>query len=160
MEGLLVLVRDDVAVVADRVRAHFADACYACGRSNPVGLRIDAFSVSDGEVAAEFRPRAEFRGGPGVLHGGVTATALDEIMAWAGVLTLRVVSVTATMSIRFTRPVPLDGHPLRLRGRVEDRRGRRLSMRGTLVAGDDVCAESTGVYVVRHSLEDLLASPI
>ena len=33
---------------------------------------------------AEFRPKPEHQGAPGILHGGVAATCLDETMAALG----------------------------------------------------------------------------
>ncbi|TDI39317.1 MAG: PaaI family thioesterase, partial [Acidobacteria bacterium] len=76
------------------MRRHYDDGCFACGRENPLGLHLDGFSLDDGVVSARFDPREEYRGAGISLHGGVAATALDEMLVWAGILDLKVMSVT------------------------------------------------------------------
>ena len=53
------------------------DMCFGCGQKNPIGLKL-MFKL-DGKMArAEFTPRDDFQGWPGVLHGGIIAMILDE----------------------------------------------------------------------------------
>lgn len=143
------------AEVVDRMRRHFDDGCFACGRANPIGLGIDDFALGDGVVTASFSPGADHRGLAGRLHGGLTATALDEIMVWAGILVEGVLSVTGTMEVRYRSPVPAEAR-LGLAGRVEERRGRRLRLAGTLTDDDLVVAEASGLYLVTASVDDLI----
>ncbi|MDH5372872.1 MAG: PaaI family thioesterase, partial [Acidimicrobiia bacterium] len=105
---------------------------------------------------AEFTPTDEHRGGPGVLHGGIAATALDEILAWAGMIAERVVIVTATLEIRYRKPVTIDGTPLVLRARLEERNGRRLRMSGAINSNGTEAVTATGLYVALHDLDELL----
>ena len=142
-------------VIVDEVRAHFGEGCFACGRANPVGLGIDGFTVVEGEVQAGFEPVPDHRGLASRLHGGLVATALDEIMVWAGILLEGVMSVTGTMEIRYRAPVPVD-QPLTLGGSVTERRGRRLRLAGE-VRTDRVHAEASGLYLVTESIEEMLA---
>lgn len=142
--------------LADRIRARFDDACFACGRENPVGLGIDGFSVDGAVVRARYRPRPEHRGISGRLHGGLTATALDEVMAWTAILLAGVVVVTGTMEIRYRRPAPLEG-ALALSGEVEARRGRRLRLAGRLTDDEGVIAEGSGLYLATADVADLFA---
>ena len=105
------MLPDDVADLVDRVRRHYDDGCFACGRKNPIGLHLDQFSLSDGTVEAWFSPRPAYRGFVGSLHGGIAATALDEILAWAGILNLGLISDTAPLDLRYRSPLTPD-HPL------------------------------------------------
>lgn len=141
--------------LVDRVRAHYADGCFACGRANPLGLAIDGFEVHHDTVRASFVPKADHRGLASRLHGGLTATALDEIMVWAGILLEGVLSVTGTLELRYRQPVPTDTE-LHLVGRVENRRGRRLTLSGDLSDGDDTFATASGLYLVTETVEELL----
>jgi acyl-coenzyme A thioesterase PaaI-like protein len=142
------------ATLVDRLRAHYDDGCFACGRENPIGLHLDSFELRDGEVSAVFDPRPDYRGAGNALHGGVAATALDEILVWAGILTERVMSVTGTMELRYRRPVEvLDS--ITLRARVEERRGRRMKVSGDLLVGDQVCVQASGLYLVTQTLEEM-----
>jgi hypothetical protein len=62
----------------DEVLPPGARYCFACGDANPIGLRLDDIRREGEEVHATLRPRPEYQGYPGVLHGGLSATALDE----------------------------------------------------------------------------------
>lgn len=127
------------------------DHCFACGRANPIGLGLDGFEVIGDEVRVSFSPRPAHAGFADVLHGGIVATALDEVLAWAGILIEGVLTVTGTLDIRFRRPAPPSG-AYQLAGRVVSRTGRRLKMAGELLIGDDVVATASGLYLVHQEL--------
>ncbi len=58
--------------------------CFVCGQNNPRGLKISV-AYREAEMAAETEislPR-EFQGWADVIHGGILATLLDEMMAHA-----------------------------------------------------------------------------
>ena len=145
-----------LAWIVNRLRAHTGNGCFACGLANPIGLHIDGFVEQDGDILARFTARSELQGVIGVLHGGIAATALDEILVWAGIIQEKVLTVTAKLDIRYRRPVRnLDG-PIELRARVDERRGRRLSISGELDAGDGTVAVSaSGLYLVSHAVAEL-----
>ena len=146
----------EIAAFVDNVRRHYDDGCFACGRDNPIGLHLDDFGLNGNEVSATFTPRPEYRGSAGVLHGGITATALDEILVWAGILTERVMTVTGTLEFRYRRPVPLD-RPLRIDAHVEKRTGKRLRISGALSDEERELVSASGLYVVTADIDDLLA---
>ena len=139
------------AELIDRLRKHYDDGCFACGRDNPIGLSMDDFDFEDGVVSASFHPRADFRGVPEILHGGVAATALDEILVWAGILDEKVMSVTATMEMKFRKPVYVKD-TITVRARVDERNGRRLKASGELVVDDQVRVQASGLYLVSADL--------
>jgi acyl-coenzyme A thioesterase PaaI-like protein len=141
--------------LVDRVRRHYDDGCFACGRANPSGLRIDDFHEIPRGVAAGFIPGPFHRGTFGVLHGGLAATALDEIMAWAGIILAGVLCVTANLELRFRQPVPVE-KPLGLSAWLGERSGRRLRITGELATEAGPAVEATGLYVVAHQVSDLL----
>ena len=144
----------ELSTLVDRLRRHYDDGCFACGRDNPIGLHLGDFAVENGVVSAAFRPRPDYRGAGVTLHGGIAATALDEILVWAGLLVEYVMTVTGTMEIRYRRPVEVT-ESLTVRARVEERRGRRLRVSGELLVGEEVRVEASGLYLVTATLEDL-----
>lgn len=146
----------DVSGLIDAVRRHYDDGCFACGRENPIGLHLDDFSLSDGRVGARFVPRPEYRGVGKTLHGGIAATALDEILVWAGILSEGVLTVTGTIELRFRRPVHVDD-PITVSAVVDSRSGRRLQISGSLEVGDEARVEATGLYLVTSSVDEILA---
>jgi acyl-coenzyme A thioesterase PaaI-like protein len=121
-------------------------ACFACGQLNVHGLHLDLHVAGD-TCWTELVLRPEFQGWEGIAHGGIIATILDEVMAWA-LASADAWGFTARMSIEYRRPVPI-GTPIRGEGRVESRRRRLLETSGRLVdpATGEVFATSEGLYV-------------
>jgi acyl-coenzyme A thioesterase PaaI-like protein len=134
------LRRDDVLPASAR-------QCFACGDDNPIGLHLDDIRREGDEVLATLRPRPAYQGYPGVLHGGISATALDEVMGYAAILLAGIWAATATMDVRYRAQVPLDA-PLPLVAGVTEARGRRVRAWARLLLPDGgVGAEATGLLV-------------
>ncbi len=82
--------------------------CVICGMDNPVGLKAQFYNMEDGSVVCPFRFREEHQSFPQRVHGGLTATMLDEI----GLRALwidkdeNVFGVTMSMEVKFRKPVP------------------------------------------------------
>ena len=145
-----------VARIVDALRRHTGDECFACGRSNPIGLHLDNFDIQEDDVVATFTARHDLQGTIGNLHGGIAATALDEILVWAGILQERVLSVTGRLELRYRRPVGVAG-VIDLRARVEERRGSRLVISGSLDAGDGAkSVTAKGLYLVSHTIAEIM----
>ena len=143
--------------IVDRLRDHTGDECFACGRANPIGLHIDGFAEQGSDVVARFSTRPDFQGTIGSLHGGIAATALDEILEWARILQEKVLTVTAKLELRYHQPVGNLGSCIELRARVDERRGRRLNISGELDAGEGgVSVSASGIYLVSHTVAELM----
>lgn len=130
------------------------EGCFGCGLDNALGLQLSGFRTIDGAVQADWRPRPEYRGFGGMLHGGIVTSALDEIMAWTAMLTENVAVVTGTLEMRFRKPSPIDAGYL-VEGRIRERRGRRVLMAGRLAdatAGHDV-ATAEAMFLVSQELD-------
>lgn len=91
----------------DARKAHAA--CMVCGEG---GAGIPAFGlrfVPDqvGGVQATFRTAGHYQGYRGILQGGVISTLLDAAMVHC-LFAHGVTAVTAEMTVRFLREVPVD----------------------------------------------------
>lgn len=83
------------------------DFCFACGSRNPAGLQL--VFQRDGDVLfTRFTPSQLHQGWRDVLHGGVQATIFDDVMSNCMFRIHGRSVVTAELSTRFRRPVPLD----------------------------------------------------
>lgn len=131
----------------DEVLPPGARQCFACGDDNPIGMHLEGIRREGDEVRATLRPRAEFQSYPGMLHGGLSATALDEMMGYAAILLAGTWSATARMEVRFRAPVPYDV-ALELVGGVAEARSGRVRAWARLHLPDGrVGAESSGLLV-------------
>jgi uncharacterized protein (TIGR00369 family) len=127
-------------------RRRIAHNCFACGADNPSGMHLK-MRVEDGTALVDFEANEVYQGFPGAMHGGILATILDEVMAWA-IYAAGSWAVTAKMEIRYRDPGPLEG-VLHGVGRVtRDRGGKTFEAEGR-IAGDDgqTIAEATGLFM-------------
>jgi acyl-coenzyme A thioesterase PaaI-like protein len=118
---------------------------------DPLGLGL-RFKKEPPGLVARFDPGPGHRGPPGFLHGGIAATVLDETMASLGWALDDVPCVTATLSVKYRRPVPLDGRPVRIevwRERAEPRRTQRVNGR-LLLADGTLAVEASGIFVQKR----------
>lgn len=135
------------------IRSAYAH-CFGCGPDNPIGLHIDGFEHEGDTVRARFRPRHDYRGFHDILHGGIVATALDEILAWTSILVAGTMAVTATMELRFRNPAPADADYL-LEGRLIEERGRRLVLQAVcrLHPSGVIVAEAGALFLATDPIE-------
>jgi len=121
-------------------------ACFACGQLNTHGLHL-VLHVAGDTCWTELSLRPDFQGWEGIAHGGIIATVLDEVMAWA-LASADAWGYTAKMSIEYRRPLPI-GARIRGEGRIVERRRRLLTTSGRLldVATGAVYATAEGLYV-------------
>lgn len=121
--------------------------CHACGRQNPHGLQLRFRRDGAQGVVTSYLPKAEDQGFPGVLHGGILATLMDEAMAWSMYAAERVMGVTAKMEMKYRRQVPLDG-ALTVRGGITRIRGRRIEIGSSIEdASGGRLVEATALFL-------------
>jgi len=113
--------------------------CFACGNRNPIGLHMNVEYTQD-RALCRIRIPSEYQGWSKVVHGGIIATMLDEIMAHA-VLHFVGQGVTGSLNIRFRSKSPTDetleiiGWIDRIKRSVVEARGEiRLARDHTLLA--------------------------
>lgn len=120
--------------------------CFVCGRDNPIGFHLHFFQDDGGCVYADYTPREEHQGFPGVMHGGLVSALLDEILGRAAIAN-DVWCMTAELEVRYKKPVPV-GVPLKLRGEIVKLRGRVIEGKGELrLADGTVAALAHGTYL-------------
>lgn len=127
-------------------RYAFADHnCFACGGSNPIGMRLQ-IELGDGVARTEWTPGDDFVGWEDKVHGGLLATLLDEVMAWAPA-SHDSWAVTAEMNIRYRSPAN-PGERLTAVGTVKDKRRRIYQVHGEVHGADGrLIAEADGRFL-------------
>ena len=119
--------------------------CFVCGKANPIGLR-QRFVMEGDEYVTYFTPNKEHQGYKGIMHGGITSTLLDEVMARYA-MSKGCYSVTAELTVRFKKPGVI-GKRLRFAAKVESVTGRAVNTSATATDEDGtVIATATGRMV-------------
>ena len=128
--------------------------CFACGPDNPIGMHLHFDRATDGEgVCARFSLAPQYQGWRGIAHGGIVMALLDEAMAHAaGFAGHR--GVTASVNVRFRKPVPLE-RPIVARGRVTWKRRNVLGVEGKIFdEAGNLLAHAEGSFVSRGKLDE------
>lgn len=122
-------------------------SCFVCGETNPRGLKL-RFHTDGRVVTARFKPCPEHIGFKGVVHGGITATVLDEIMVWACVVATKKFAYCAELNVRYLKPLAPDQEVTVTSELVADRKGRIFEAKATVLDGaGDPLVSATGKYM-------------
>jgi acyl-coenzyme A thioesterase PaaI-like protein len=102
-----------------------SNMCFICGVKNPVGLKLKIYEVEPGTIETTYTAPEHFQGYPGVLHGGIVASILDEISGRAhlGDPSQPRFMFTAKLEVKYRQNVPI-GQPLRIVGKAGKVKGR------------------------------------
>ena len=124
--------------------------CFVCGVNNKVGLKLRFYQTGPGEITVEHTVPETYQGYPGIVHGGVTASMLDEVLG-------RVhmgsdpqepnFMYTAKLSVHYRKPVPT-GVKLKIVGRAGKRKKRSAVSTGAIYGPDEeLLAEAEAILV-------------
>lgn len=118
------------------------------GSINPIAVPLVLTVVNEGAnatVEARVTFSNTYEGAPGCVHGGFIASAFDEVLGVAQSASGNP-GMTANLSVDYRSPTPIQ-RELVFRGWCEKVEGRKIFTRGTVHAGDTMCAESTALFV-------------
>lgn len=122
------------------------DTCFVCGSKNGCGLKVRFYTYGDGEAHTDFTPRDELCGYTGVVHGGIMATVLDEILGWGVSLGIGRFTVTGELTVRYVRPV-VANRAYHVRARAIEDKGRYWVSEGEVIDADGtVCVKARGKF--------------
>jgi len=125
------------------MRLNVNNMCFACGRANPIGLKLQ-FRFEGEDYVTEFEVKPEYQGWTGIVHGGLLATVLDEVMArllWEKGLN----AITGRLTVRYHQPLSI-GDRVQVRGRISKQRPPVVETTAEAMKDDGtVAAEATAV---------------
>jgi acyl-coenzyme A thioesterase PaaI-like protein len=93
----------------------YAD-CLFCAPDHPHGIRMQ-MDYRDGMVAADLTVPHLFQGYTDVVHGGIVAGLLDEVMWWVVTVESRRITMTTRIEVEY-RDVVRCGMPYTVKGRL------------------------------------------
>ena len=99
--------------------------CFVCGLENPVGLKLRIYQTAPGVIETTYTAPDHFQGYPGVLHGGIVASILDEISGRAhmGDPSEPRFMFTGKIEVKYRKNVPI-GKPLKIIGKAGKSKGK------------------------------------
>ena len=109
------------------------DMCFACGKENPVGLKLN-FKWDGKTAKAEFTPSKVHQGWSGIVHGGIIECLLDEAMSYATYFQ-GTSCLTAKMQARLRRPALID-EPLIITSSISKKTRKLVETKATISLND------------------------
>ena len=120
--------------------------CFGCGSDNPIGLKL-SYRIEGENVVADFVPREEHQGWPGITHGGIIASLLYEVMENYPYQN-GIVAMIRSMETRFLKPIST-GQAITANSWLVEESGRVLKVAGSLLGEEDqVLAQGRADLVV------------
>jgi len=122
--------------------------CFICGMENEKGLKCQFYETDKNELAALFTPHEMHQSFPERVHGGISASILDELIGrclqignpdmWA---------VTVELNVKFLKPLPY-GKQLKAIGRIDkDTRLLAFGSGEILNENGEVAVSATAKYM-------------
>ena len=163
-------VQAEVEALTERLRVRQLDGPYgvrfsASGRGRPwgnpvVGVRNAAAPPLEverdpaGRAWASFHLGAAFEGPPGLVHGGVSAMILDQMLGEATGAGGKP-GMTGTLTLRYRRGTPLGD--LRCEAWIDRTEGIKTWARGHLLDAEGVTVEAEGLFILPRWARERLA---
>jgi acyl-coenzyme A thioesterase PaaI-like protein len=95
------------------------------------------FIETEEGIEVPYRVAADLQGAPGVVHGGIQATLLDEAMCMAAYAKLGMPVVTGELTVRYLQSVPTQTDLL-VRSRITETKEHSAFIEGVIyLAGSD-----------------------
>jgi acyl-coenzyme A thioesterase PaaI-like protein len=117
--------------------------CFGCAPHNPRGLRLHPrYDTTARHAECDVVFDADLCSYPGIVHGGLVATAADDLMANLLLMQHGVLTFSTTLRTRFLRPVRT-GRPHRIVARSTGDWGTEAEIS---TAEGELCALVTGAY--------------
>ncbi len=130
--------------------------CFGCSPVNLKGLRL-TLRESEGKVSTEICLGTEYESFPGVIHGGLVATILDEVMARAAFHSRGLPAMTAGMRLRYVQVMKAN-EPYRAQGEVVSSDGNLVRTHGTLQTAAGVLVAAADATFFLWTSEQLAAA--
>ncbi len=100
--------------------------CFGCAPHNNKGLKLQFWYTEKGCVSYSSIPN-DYCGFTGLVHGGVIATLLDEVAAWAVITHLYRIGITIQTTIKYLKPVPTE-EVLTIEGEIINQSGENVEV--------------------------------
>ena len=118
----------------------------AVGQHNPLAPPMTTHHDGAGRCWSEFTLGPVYEGPPVLVHGGICALLLDQLLGEVATNQLSMPKFTGTITLKYLRGTPLG--PLRAEAWVERTEGHKTYARGTLGDAQGTTVEAEGVFIM------------
>lgn len=134
----------------------YTDNCFCCGRKNIKGLSVLVENYDEYSLIKCIIPK-EYESYPGIVHGGIISTLLDEAL-WYAFYFRNIFTFTRKLSVTFKKSVPIN-FPILVKGEVIKRlRGDLWSAKATVFDENEIVyAFANGEFFESKNLENKLS---
>lgn len=115
------------------------------GLRNPLAPPLAVHHEPDGRCWSEFTLGEIYEGPPGLVHGGVCAMLLDQVLGEVATEGMTRPRFTGTITVKYLRGTPLG--PLRIEAYTEREEEHKTYVRGFISDADGPTAEADGVFI-------------
>lgn len=127
---------------------HEQNGCFGCSPANPLGLKL-TFEEDEKSLYTAWEPSPHYQGYINVLHGGITATLLDEAGAWCVYVKAGTAGFTSSMTVRYLKPVYISKGTVMVEATMTGRDAKIAKMFCRLFDGEGKqCAEADIEYFI------------
>ncbi|MGC8721712.1 MAG: PaaI family thioesterase [Caldisericaceae bacterium] len=122
--------------------------CFVCSKTNPKGIHLEIEYDGETEAKAVFRLGREYEGYPGVVHGGIIAAILDDVM---GNIEFRkgYVAFTIELNIKYLKKC-LVGEELIAKGKLNSLSHRIIETEGEILdLSGEIRVKASAKYFVK-----------
>ena len=123
--------------------------CFVCGVENKYGLHLRFYDTTEGEVIVETTVPEQFQGYPGIVHGGIVASLVDEALGRVhmGSPNDPRFMFTARLTVNYRKPVPT-GQPIKVVAQALKSKRRSATSTAQVLGPDgELLAEAEAVLV-------------
>lgn len=110
--------------------------CFACSPKNESGLQLE-FWEDEENIISYWEPKKHITGYKNIVHGGIQATVLDEIGAWAVNIKCKTAGVTSNLNVKYRRPVVVEDAPFTIKAQVKEHNRRLCTVTAAIFDKDD-----------------------
>src|SRR5262245_18547908 len=164
--------RAEIEAITDRLRKRQMDGSFGVrfnarggsrawgnavvGLRNAVAPPLDMVRDPAGWASADFHLGAAYEGPPGLVHGGVAALILDQVLGEAAGAGGKP-GMTGTLTLRYRRGTPLGD--LHCEAQIDRAEGVKTWVTGAISDAEGVTVEAEGVFIMptwaREAFEQL-----
>lgn len=137
-----------------------SDHCFICGRKNPHGLYMSFYDNGENEVFSEYTVSEDYQSYPGIVHGGIVAAMLDEVVGRVAMIDdHHHFMMSVKLEVKYRHPVPTNT-PLKIIGRIVKLRGRLGQAVGEVVLPDGIIAAESALTLADVPVEMLAGADL